>query len=101
MNALQNHEVSNDAKTDKPNNLFIFNSFILISLKWVITSLAILKLVREGAFQDPTTKEKITDPAKIKILDFLPKSFQPEGEVRESWADITLKVGICAFITGY
>ena len=55
-----------------------------------ITSLAILKLVQNGGFIDPITKEKIQDPAKVKILDFLPKSCQPEDEVRASWESITL-----------
>ena len=55
-----------------------------------ITSLAILKLVENGGFIDPITKEKIQDPAKVKILDFIPKSCQPEDEVRASWEGITL-----------
>ncbi len=48
-----------------------------------ITSLAILKLVEDGVFT-------IRDPAKIKILDFLPKSCQPGDKVIASWEGITL-----------
>ena len=55
-----------------------------------ITSLAILKLVEKGVFIDPITKEKIRDPDKVKILDFLPKSCQPEDSVRASWEGVTL-----------
>lgn len=64
--------------------------FPIGSLTKPITSLAILKLVQQGAFLDPKTHGKITDPGKIKILDFLLKSFQPEDRVRDAWAEITL-----------
>ncbi|MCH9626370.1 MAG: hypothetical protein S4CHLAM123_15670 [Chlamydiales bacterium] len=54
-----------------------------------ITCFAILKLVEKEYFKD-SEKHPIKDPAKIKILDFLPVSFQPKGQVRESWMDVTL-----------
>lgn len=58
-----------------------------------ITCFAILKLVEKGIFkdpEDPETKKPIRDPAKIKILDFLPDTFLPTEQVRVSWADVTL-----------
>lgn len=54
-----------------------------------ITCFAILRLVEKEKFKD-SENNPIKEPAKIKILDFLPGSFQPKGQVRESWMDVTL-----------
>lgn len=56
-----------------------------------ITSFAILRLVKNGAFKDPKTGKILINPSEIKILDFLPESFQPKNQVREDWEKITLQ----------
>lgn len=54
-----------------------------------ITCFAILKMVEKEYFKD-SEKNPIKDAAKIKILDFLPETFQPKDQVKESWKDVTL-----------
>lgn len=54
-----------------------------------ITCFAILKLIEKEYFKD-SEGNPIKDAAQIKILDFLPVSFQTKGRVRESWMNITL-----------
>lgn len=85
---LKNGYGKANAENMKP--MTVETRFPIGSVTKPITSLAILKLVEDGYFLDSQTAEPILDPAKIKILDFLPKSLQPNNEVRESWKEVTL-----------
>lgn len=78
------------AKIDDDKPIAPETHFPIGSVTKPITSLAVLKLVEEGHFIGPKTKEPILDPSKVKILDFLPESFQPSSEVRDSWKGVTL-----------